>query len=136
MLFLFFSKMSFGANTGLHLQGYSVKAISEQLNRTRQWVYKWLHKYEQQSAKTWYLNGSCAPKVVPKKTDTSLEKLVTEYPQDFIGVQQMDLIGPRYLKGGFRFYFYTIMDTENHFAGIYPTTDKSAESIVPCLLDF
>jgi hypothetical protein len=60
----------------------------------------------------------------------------TEYPNYFIGVQQMDLIGPRYLKGGVRFYFYNIIDTENHIAGVYPILDKSAESIAACVIDF
>ena len=60
----------------------------------------------------------------------------TEYPDNFIDVQQMDLIGPRYLKGGFRFYFCNIIDAENHFAGVYPITDKTAKSIVPCIIDF
>lgn len=48
----------------------------------------------------------------------------------------MDLIGPKYLKGGFRFYFFNIIDIENHCSGVYPIPDKSAESIVPCLIDF
>jgi hypothetical protein len=48
----------------------------------------------------------------------------------------MDLIGPRYLKGGFRFYLYNIINAENHFAGVYPIPDKTAESIVPCVIDF
>lgn len=60
----------------------------------------------------------------------------TEYPDYFLGVQQMDLIGPKYLKGGCKFYLYSIIDTENHFAGVYPIKDKSAQSIVPCLADF
>jgi hypothetical protein len=60
----------------------------------------------------------------------------TEYPKFFTGVQQMDLIGPRYLKGGFRFYFFNITDTENHFAGVYPIRDKTAESIAPCVVDY
>jgi transposase-like protein len=30
----------------LHLQGVSVKDISAQLNRSRQWVHKWLKQYE------------------------------------------------------------------------------------------
>ncbi|MBB3186130.1 integrase core domain-containing protein [Microbacter margulisiae] len=60
----------------------------------------------------------------------------TEYPNYFLNVQQMDLIGPRYLKGGFRFYFYNVIDIENHFAGVHPISDKSAESIVPCWVDY
>lgn len=60
----------------------------------------------------------------------------TEYPGYFLGVQQMDLIGPKYLKGGCKFYLYSIIDTENHFARVYPIKDKSAQSIVSCLADF
>jgi transposase InsO family protein len=67
---------------------------------------------------------------------SSKERKSKEYPDYFIRVHQMDLIGPKYLKGGFRFYFYTIIDTETHYAGVYPITDKSAESIAPCLIDF
>lgn len=60
----------------------------------------------------------------------------TEYPSSFINVQQMDLIGPCYLKGGFKFYFFSIMDVDTHYAGIYPVKNKSAKSILPCLTDF
>jgi hypothetical protein len=48
----------------------------------------------------------------------------------------MDLIGPKYLKGGFRFYFYNIIDTQTHYAGVYPILDKSAENIARCTIDF
>ncbi len=59
-----------------------------------------------------------------------------EYPVHYYDVQQMDLIGPRYLKGGFKYYIYTIIDKNNHTAGVYPIQDKSAKSIVPCTVDF
>ena len=177
----------------LRLLGESVNSISEQLNRSRQWVHKWLKKHNQTSDTEWYKSGSNIPKTIVRKTSESQEQAVieirrrlsnqpyaqtgaisilyeferlgipppsvttinrilkrnnliesskvkrmknTEYPSHFLGVQQMDLIGPRYLKGGFRFYFYNIIDTENHFAGVYPIPDKSAESIVPCVLDY
>lgn len=177
----------------LHMQGQSVKVICEQLNRSRQWLYKWLHRHKQSSDTKWYKNDSYRPKSIFKKTEQSLEQTVvdirsrlsaqpyaqkgainilyeferlgvkppsistinrilqrnnlvdksevkrmkdTEYPKYFTNVQQMDLIGPRYLKGGFRFYFYNIIDTENHFAGVYPIADKTAESIAPCLVDY
>jgi hypothetical protein len=177
----------------LRLQGASITSIGEQINRSRQWVYKWLKKYEQSSESQWYQSDSNAPKRVAAKTDDAVEQTIieirrrllsqpyaqkgaiailyeferlginpptittinrilkrnnliekstvkrlkdTEYPQYFVNVQQMDLIGPRYLKGGFRFYFYTIIDTENHLAGVYPIPDKTAEGIVPCVIDF
>lgn len=177
----------------LHIQGQSVKMICEQLNRSRQWFYKWLSRYEQSSGTDWYKNELCIPKTVLNRTEKSMEQTVveirnrlsaqpfaqrgainimyeferlgikapsistinrilqrnnlvgksevkrlkdTEYPKFFTGVQQMDLVGPRYLKGGFRFYFYNIIDTENHFAGVYPIRDKTAESIVACVVDY
>ncbi len=167
----------------LHLQGNSITTVCEQLNRTRQWVYKWLKKYKQSGTPDWYISGSNAPRKITSKTNRLLEQTVveirqrmssnlysqkgainilyelerlgikppsvatinrilqrnnliekssvkrqkhTEYPTHFLGVQQMDLMGPRYLKGGFRFYFYNIIDTETHFAGVYPIRDKNS----------
>jgi hypothetical protein len=48
----------------------------------------------------------------------------------------MDLIGPRYLKGGFRYYILNIIDVESHFAGVYPIPNKATESIVPAVCQF
>jgi transposase InsO family protein len=60
----------------------------------------------------------------------------TEYPTSFCNVQQMDLVGPKYLKGGCRVFFFNIIDIENHYAGVYPITDKSAQNVVRCIIDF
>lgn len=176
----------------LHLQGLSVKSISEQVNRTRQWVYKWLKEFKVGSS-DWYKTKSTAPKTIRRKTSEEIERLVisirkgleeepyaqkgaisilyeferlgvappsisainrilrrnkllhqsevkrlkdTEYPTCFYGVQQMDLVGPKYLKGGCRFYFFNIIDTENHYAGVYPIADKSAKNIAASVIDF
>jgi len=48
----------------------------------------------------------------------------------------MDLVGPRYLTGGSRFYFQNIIDTENHHVGIYPIRDKSSTTIAKSLARF
>lgn len=176
----------------LYLQGVPVKLISEQVNRSRQWVYKWLNEFKEGSS-DWYKTKSTAPKTIHTKTSEQTEQLVidirkqlqnkpyaqkgaisilyeferlgvnppsistinrilrrnnlllqpevkrlkdTDYPTNFSNVQQMDLVGPKYLKGGCRFYFCNIIDTANHFAGVYPITDKSAKSVVTCIIDF
>jgi transposase len=59
-----------------------------------------------------------------------------EYPNHFTLVQQMDLVGPRYLTGGSRFYFQNIIDTENHHVGVYPIRDKSSLTIAQSLVHF
>jgi hypothetical protein len=177
----------------MQLQGESVQAISTKINRSRQWVYKWIARYEQSPQGNWYLSESNAPKNVSSRIDKSLENSIisirkhlqeqpysqtgainimyelqrlglpvpslatinrvlsrnsligrssvktrksTEYPTFFTHVQQMDLIGPKYLKGGFRFYLFNIIDVETHFAGVYPVLNKSAKSITPCVIDF
>ena len=48
----------------------------------------------------------------------------------------MDLVGPKYLSGGFRFYFFNIIDVETHTAGVYPCRDKTATSITEPVVDF
>lgn len=176
----------------LHLQGVPVKLISEQVNRTRQWVYKWLNEFKKGTS-DWYKTKSTLPKTIPIKTSEQIEQLVidirkrlqnepyaqkgaisilyeferlgieppsistinrilrrnkllrqsevkrlknTEYPTGFCGVQQMDIVGPKYLKGGCRFYFFNIIDTENHYAGVYPIVDKSAKNVTISVIDF
>lgn len=59
-----------------------------------------------------------------------------EYPNHFTLVQQMDLVGPRYLTGGSRFYFQNIIDTENHHAGGYPIKDKRSITIANSIVHF
>jgi hypothetical protein len=59
-----------------------------------------------------------------------------EYPNYFALVQQMDLVGPRYLTGGSRFYFQNIIDTENHHVGVYPVRDKSSTTVARHLAHF
>lgn len=62
----------------LHLQGMSAILIASQLNRTRQWVYKWLKKHEESSGTDWYKSPSNAPKHVLGKTDKTVEQAVVE----------------------------------------------------------
>jgi len=59
-----------------------------------------------------------------------------EYPNYFTLVQQMDLVGPKYLTGGSRFYFQNFIDIENHHAGIYPIRDKRSVSIAKSMIHF
>ena len=45
----------------LSLQGHSVQAISKELERSRQWVYKWLCHYKQSTDNIWYKSQSNVP---------------------------------------------------------------------------
>ncbi|MDD2262649.1 MAG: integrase core domain-containing protein [Candidatus Paceibacterota bacterium] len=177
----------------LFLNKESISKIASSLSRSRQWVYKWISRYENNPSLDWYMNESTAPKVQLKRLPLDVEQSIVEarkrlssnpysqngaisilyelkrlgittpsvatinrvlkkkdligrkktstgtfkeYPTHYHDVQQMDLIGPRYLKGGFKFYIFTIIDKNNHLAGVYPITNKSANVIVPCLVDF
>ena len=64
------------------------------------------------------------------------QKKGIEYPIYFTLVQQMDLVGPRYLTGGSRFYFQNIIDTENHHVRAYPIKDKRSTTIARTIAHF
>lgn len=64
------------------------------------------------------------------------QKKGIEYPNYFTLVQQMDLVGSRYLTGGSRFYFQNIIDVENHHVGVYPIRDKSSQTLAKHLAHF
>lgn len=177
----------------LYLQKESISSIAFQLSRSRQWVYKWLKKYQTRSSPDWYKEQSRAPKYPSYKTNelvagaiVNIRKQLSakpysqqgavsimyelkrlgftapsvatinrilkkhnlikkdkptfskskEYPTHYYDVQQMDLIGPRYLKGGFKYYIFTIIDINNHMGDVYPIANKAAKSITPCIVDF
>jgi hypothetical protein len=49
----------------------------------------------------------------------------------------MDIVGPRYLKGGFRFYsLKNVIDAESHYVQIHPMLGKNVESIPPGIINF
>jgi putative transposase len=48
----------------------------------------------------------------------------------------MDLVGPKHLAGGFRFYFLDIIQTENHFVGVYPIEDKTSGTVAKTVTQF
>ena len=48
----------------------------------------------------------------------------------------MDLIGPRYIHGGERFYLLTIISNDTRYAGVYPILSKSGENITQSVIQF
>jgi hypothetical protein len=58
------------------------------------------------------------------------------YPIVYLSCHQMDLVGPRYLKGGYRFYSFNIIDIQTHFVHVHPITGKNAEQIIQGIICF
>lgn len=59
-----------------------------------------------------------------------------DYPDDPLNMQLMDLIGPRYLRGGNRFYLLNIISNDTRHAGVFPILSKSAEDITRSVVSF
>ena len=64
------------------------------------------------------------------------QKSDIDYPQAPINMQIMDLIGPRYLRGGRRYYLLTIISNDTRHAGVYPISGKDAASITNAVVSF
>jgi len=69
-------------------------------------------------------------KVVPKL------KQSREYPELFAFSHQMDLVGPRYIKGDGRFYSINIIDIDTHTCYSKPIRIKSSGEIVNAIAEF
>jgi transposase len=69
-------------------------------------------------------------KAIPK------QKQHREYPDLFTCTQQMDLVGPRYIKGDGRFYSLNMIDIETHYAFSKPMRVKSSQEIVRAIAEF
>lgn len=173
-------------------QGHSVTEVARMLNKSRQWVYKWVDR-SAENPDDWYKSRSKAPQSMPNKTDVSMEETIVEirkklqahpykecgaypimhelkglgltppavatvnrilrkhgmtkrkqayaksgidYPESPLDMQIMDLIGPRYLRGGSRFYLLNIISNETRHAGVYPILTKGAEDITRSVVSF
>jgi len=175
----------------LHQQGKKVAAIARELGRTRQWVHKWIKRYDAQSD-NWCSSLSHAPRNILMVSSMLEEKVVEmrqflakspylesgayaiwhhlkeqgvtppsvatinrilrkhsltrkkvkyrksgiEYPEIPEDTQLMDLIGPRYLRGGQRYYLLTIISNDTRHAGVYPILSKSGNDITQSVLSF
>lgn len=59
-----------------------------------------------------------------------------DYPETPSGTQIMDLIGPRYISGGRRYFLLTIISNDTRHAGVYPLPSKSADEITRGVVSF
>ena len=62
----------------LFLKKESISKIASSLSRSRQWVYKWISRYENNPSLDWYKNDSTAPKVQLKRLPLDVEQSIVE----------------------------------------------------------
>jgi len=64
------------------------------------------------------------------------KKRTNEYP--FIGtiVDQMDFVGPRYIKGDGRYYSLNIIDTTTHFVHLNPIRGRDTNNVLQSVVRF
>jgi putative transposase len=83
---------------------------------------------------TWTINRVISKnglnKSVPKQKQTR------DYPDLFVETQQMDLVGPRYIKDDGRFYSINIIDVATHNGFSKPIRVKSSIEIVTAIAEF
>ncbi len=70
------------------------------------------------------------------KTKRVYVKSGIDYPEEPLNMQLMDLIGPRYLKGGDRFYLMNIISNDTRHAGVFPILAKNASDITNSVISF
>ncbi len=83
----------------------------------------------------WTINRVLKKHGVIKQSKKRISKNI-DYPELFISTHQMDLVGPRYLSGGLRFYVLNIIDIETRTVHVHPIPDKRAISILEGILTF
>lgn len=69
-------------------------------------------------------------------TQSSAYKISKEYPNLFCHTHQMDLVGPRYIKGDGRFYSINLIDITTHSCFVKATRTKSSNEIVAAIAGF
>ena len=84
----------------------------------------------------WTINRILSRHDLNKKPSGAYRKSNKDYPQLFIHTHQMDLVGPRYIKGDGRYFTINIIDTECHNSFVSPARTKSTSEVVKALVAF
>ena len=84
----------------------------------------------------WTINRILSRHGLNKKPSGSYCKSNKDYPELFVHTHQMDLVGPRYIKGDGRFFTVNMIDTECHSCYVKPVRTKSTNEVVKALADF
>lgn len=82
----------------------------------------------------WTINRVIAKHGLSK--EVSLQKAPKDYPDLFCHTHQMDLVGPRYIKGDGKFYSVNLIDTTTHSCFVRAVRTKSSEGIVEAIASF
>ncbi len=64
------------------------------------------------------------------------KKRTNEYPFIGIALDQMDFVGPRYIKNDGRFYSLNIIDTTTHFVHINPIRSREVQNVLQSVVRF
>lgn len=64
------------------------------------------------------------------------KKRRNEYPFIGLAVDQMDFVGPRYIKNDGRYYSLNIIDTTTHFAQVNPIRSRESENVIQSVVRF
>jgi len=67
---------------------------------------------------------------------TSFHKVSKDYPELFAHTHQMDLVGPRFIKGDGKFYSVNLIDTTSRSCFIKAVRTKLSEGIVQAIASF
>ena len=82
----------------------------------------------------WTINRVIAKHGLNKQQ--SVHKTPKDYPDSFWHTHQMDLVGPRYIKGDGRFYSINLIDVTTHSCFVNAVRSKSSEGIVQAIASF
>ena len=82
----------------------------------------------------WTINRLIAKHRLNKQI--SVHKIPKDYPELFCHTHQMDLVGPRYIKGDGKFYSVNVIDTTTHSCYVKAVRTKSSDGIVAAIAAF
>jgi transposase len=83
---------------------------------------------------TWAINRVIARHGLNKQR--AVYKTPKEYPELFYHIHQMDLVGPRYIKGDGKFYSINLIDITTHSCYVKAVRTKSSDGIVEAIACF
>lgn len=96
--------------------------------------YEFLNRKIEPIPEVWTINRIIARHGLNKKE--KVRKSPKDYPELFLHTHQMDLVGPRHIKGDGRYYSINLIDTFTHSCHVQAERTKRSSGIVDAIASF
>jgi len=124
-----------------YLKGDKPSNVCRDVNRSEKWLFKWINRFKTGEVE-WYISHSRAPKKHGLKINKreryacQIQKAYTLNPTQINEMHQVDLVGPRFIKGYGHISSINLIDVVSNQVHIEQYDSKNMDNTMAFLIQY